>query len=118
MNERERRVKESASRRTQGAFCLCLPLSKGQEGTKKERDRPDPPVEFFFSLFLFISFLSFLHASRNRKGRKGSNRRNARLGDESNRPNTHQKRRFDSIARFPRRVSILEKIVSKSKQKL
>lgn len=38
MNERERRVKESASRRTQGAFCLCLPLSKGQEGTKERID--------------------------------------------------------------------------------
>lgn len=35
MNERERRVKESASRRTQGVFCLCLLLSKGQEGTKE-----------------------------------------------------------------------------------
>lgn len=35
VNERERRVKESASRRTQGVFCLCLLLSKGQEGTKE-----------------------------------------------------------------------------------
>lgn len=78
---RERGVKETASKRTQGAFCLCLPLSKGPKGTKEriDRDLSSSTRSFVLSSssnssspFSFASFCTHREIVKDEKGVIGS----------------------------------------------